>query len=160
MNANQTELHATETLLQRGVPINLRAPLFLRLLGIKKIKWTLSAPRAGSFLRMGYWYLNCQLSAEKLEKISMEEAMLFQVKYSKYIYRALAALFIATPIRTKLFLRPVAWWLREAVTPKEALTYLQMVIIYGGTRDFMNTTRYIKDVMITHPNLGPKTKRS
>lgn len=160
MNANQTELHATEILLQRGVPIYLRAPLLLRLLGIKKIKWVLSAPRGGSYLRMGEQYLQCQLSIDKLENISIENAMLFQVRYAKYIYRALACLFLAKPLVTKLFMKPVAWWMKEALTPKEALTFLQMVIIYGGSEDFMITTRYIRGVMITIPNLGQKTKRS
>lgn len=160
MNANQTELHATETLLQRGVPIFLRAPLLLRLLGIKRIKWVLSAPRGGSFLRMGRQYLKCQLSIDKLEKISIEDTLGFQVKYSKYIYRALACLYLATPIKTRLFMKPVAWFLKETLTYKESLTFLQMVIIYGGSEDFMNTTRYIRGVMITAPNLGQKTKRS
>lgn len=160
MNANHTELHATETLLQRGVPIYLRTPLLLRLLGIKKIKWVLTAPRGGSYLRMGAQYLKCQLSIDKLEEVSIENAMLFQVRYAKYIYRALACLYLATPIKTKLFMKPVAWLLKEALTVKESLTILQMVIIYGGSEDFMITTRYIRGVMITIPHLGQKTKRS
>lgn len=160
MSANQTELHATETLLQKGVPIILRTPLLLRLLGIKKIKWTLSSPRAGSFLRMGREYLKCQLSIDKLEGMSIENALEFQVKYAKYIHRALACLYLATPLKTKLLMRPVAWLIKEGLTNKESLTILQMVIIYGGSEDFMTTTRYIRGVMITLPNLGQKTKRS
>jgi len=161
MDANRTELHATETLLERGVRVRVRAPLFLRLLFIKTIVLRLSVPYAGAFVRMGRWYLLCQLDIDKLEKISTEDALLFKVKYSDYIYRALACLFIGNKLLTRLFLKPYANWLKESMTTKDALTLIQLVIVEGGLKDFMTTTRYIRGVMITIPKLGQtKTKRS
>ena len=160
MQANKTELHATETLLQRGVRVKVRAPLLLRLLFIKHITLTLSSPTGGALMRMGFWYLQCQLSADKLEKISVEDAMLFQVKYADYVYKALGCLFIGNKQLTKWFLKPYAHWLKENLTVKEALTMLQLVVIHGGLEDFMSTTRYIRGVMISAPRLGQVTKRS
>lgn len=160
MDANQTELRATEVLLERGVRVKARAPLFLRLLGIKKIKLTLREPTGGAMLRMGYWYLLCQLSIDKLEEISMEDALLYKVKYSNNIYRALGCLFIGNKLLTRLFLKPYAAWLRESLTDRQALSMLQLVITHGGLEPFMTTTRYIRGVMITLPKLGQKTKRS
>lgn len=160
MQANQTELHATEVLLQRGVRVRVRAPFVLRLLFIKNITLTLSVPTGGALMRMGYWYLLCQLPLEKLEKISMEDAMLFQVKYGDNIYKALACLFIGNKLLTKIFLKPYSNWLKENLPLQDVLTMLQLVIVHGGLEDFMITTRYIRGVMLTAPKLGQMTKRS
>lgn len=160
MDANQIELHATETLLQRGVKVLVRAPFLLRLLRIKRIGLTLRAPTAGALKRMGYQYLHCQLSADKLENIAVEDALLFNVKYGKYIYRALACLFLVGKIRTRFFMKPMAAYLEENMQPKEALTLLQLAILHGGIEDFMTTTRLVRMKMITVPRLGQKTKRS
>src|SRR5690606_10928793 len=160
MDANRTELHATETLLQRGVRVRVRAPLFLRLFGKKTIVLTLSVPFAGAFIRMGRWFLLCQLSIERLEEISTQDALRFNVQYADNIYRALACLFIGNKLLTRLFLKPYENWLKESMTQSEALTLLQLVIVQGGLRDFMTTTRYIRGVMITIPKLGQATKRS
>lgn len=160
MDANQTELHATETLLQRGVRVRVRAPLLLRLLFIKVITFTLREPTGGAYARMGEWFLKCQLSIDKLEQIAVEDALLFNVKYGGNIYRALACLFISNKLLTWLFLKPVSYWLKEGLPNRDTLTLLEMVIVHGGIKDFMTTTRYIRGVMITPPNLGQKTKRS
>ncbi|SMG35388.1 hypothetical protein [Sphingobacterium psychroaquaticum] len=151
MDANRTELHATETLLQRGVRVKARAPLWLRLLGKKTITLTLRAPTGGAFLRMGEWFLRCQLSVDQLQEISVQDALLFQVRYSRCIYRALACLFLVDRRLTKLFLRPYANYLREAITPKEALALLQLSILQGGSEDFMIITRFLRAKMITAP---------
>lgn len=160
MQANQTELRATETLLKRGVRVKVRAPFWLRLFGKKSINLTLRTPTGGSLLRAGYWYLLCQLSVDKLEDLSMEDALLFKVKYGDNIYKSLACLFMGNELLTKLFLKPYANWLKESLTDSETLTLLQLVLVHGGLQDFMSTTRYIRGVMITAPKLGQIAKRS
>lgn len=160
MNTDQSELRATELLLQRGVRVKARAPLFLRLFGKKTVTLKLSDPTGGALMRMGRWYLMCQLSADQLEEISTEDALLFNARYGDYIYRALACLFIGNKLLTKLFLKPYSVWLRESLTVKDAFKLLQLVIVHGGLSDFMTTTRYIRSQMITVPRLGQRTKRS
>jgi len=160
MENNPVELHATETLLQRGVSVKVRAPLFLRIFGKRTVVLTLWVPMGGSLMRMGEWFLRCQLPMEKLESISLEDALSFNVRYGKYIYNALACLFIGNKHLTSIFLKPYSRWLRESMTVPEALTLLQLAILHGGLEDFMNTTRLIRGKMLTPSKLGPKTKRS
>ena len=160
MDANNIELKASEIILQRGVRVKVRAPLLLRLIGKKTVGITLRVPTGGALVRMGTWYLKCGLSIEKLDQISIEEAMNFQVVYSEYIYKALASLFLGNKHLTWLFLRPYSNWLKESMTIPSALTLLQLVILHGGLEDFMNTTRLVKGITITPPNLGQKIKRS
>ncbi|MDM1048061.1 hypothetical protein [Sphingobacterium hotanense] len=160
MDANQTELRATQTILQRGVRVRTRAPFLLRLLGKKTIVLTLRQPTGGSLMRMGYWFLMTHLPLHKLEKISVEEALLYKVKYGDHIYKALACLFLVGKVRTKLFLKPLSNYLKESLPVTDVLKLLQLVILNGGLEDFMNTTRLVRAKMITPPKLGQKAKRS
>lgn len=160
MDANLTELRATENLLERGVKVRVRAPFLLRLIFIKTIVLTLHTPRGGSLLRMGSWFLRCQLSVKELEEISMENAMLFQVRYGNHIYRALACLFIGNKTMTYIFSKRYARWLKESLTVKEALQLLQLVILYGGLEDFMTITRFVRAKTISPPKMGQITKTS
>lgn len=152
--AEKTELHAAETLLQRGVKVRARAPLLLRLLGKRTIVLTLRQPTGGALLRMGQWYLRCGIPQEQLEQMSVENALLFGLRYSNNIYNALACLLLVDKRITWLLMRPLANYLRESLTAKDALGLLSMSILYGGINDFMNTTRLVKSRMITSPNLG------
>lgn len=160
MDANKIELQATETLLQRGVRVRVRAPLLFRIFRKRTVVIELRTPTGGALSRMGYWYLQCQLSFEKLEEIAVEDALLFHVKYSSFIYRALACLFLADKRLTWLMMKPVAEWLRESMSVKDALSLLQLNILHGGLEDLMITTRLVRAKMITPPKLGHTTKMS
>lgn len=160
MDANKIELHATETLLQRGVRVRVRAPFFMRVFGKRKVVVTLREPTGGALSRMGYWYLQCQLPMEQLQEISVEDALLFKVKYGKNIYRALACLFLVDKRLTWLLLKSYSEWLSESITVKDALSLLQLSILHGGLKDFMTTTRLVRAKMITPPKLGQTTKMS
>lgn len=160
MDANKIELHATETLLQRGVRVRVRAPFFMRVFGKRKVVVTLREPTGGALSRMGYWYLQCQLPMEQLQEISVEDALLFKVKYGKNIYRALACLFLVDKRLTWLLLESYSKWLSESITVKDALSLLQLSILHGGLKDFMTTTRLVRAKMITPPKLGHPTKMS
>lgn len=160
MDANKIELHATETLLQRGVRVRVRAPFFMRVFGKRKVVVTLREPTGGALSRMGYWYLQCQLPMEQLQEISVEDALLFKVKYGKNIYRALACLFLVDKRLTWLLLESYSEWLSESITVKDALSLLQLSILHGGLKDFMTTTRLVRAKMITPPKLGQTTKMS
>jgi len=160
MDANNIELHATETLLQRGVRVGVRAPFFMRVFGKRKVVVTLREPTGGALSRMGYWYLQCQLPLEQLQEISVEDALLFKVKYGKNIYRALACLFLVDKRLTWLLLESYSEWLSESITVKDALSLLQLSILHGGLKDFMTTTRLVRAKMITPPKLGQTAKMS
>lgn len=160
LDANKVELHATETLLEKGVRVRVQAPFFLRLFRKKTMEIVLRTPTGGALTRMGYWYLQCQLPADKLDAISVEDALLFRVRYGKYIYRALACLFLVGRFRTWLFIRIYSRWLEENLSTKDALSLLNLAIIHGGIADFMNTTRLVRAKMITPPKLGQMTPRS
>ncbi|ADY51514.1 hypothetical protein Pedsa_0942 [Pseudopedobacter saltans DSM 12145] len=156
----QTELHAVETLLQRGVKVKARAPLLFRLFGKKTIVFKLGQPKAGTLHRVASYYLRTGIDQTKLHEITSEEALTVISVHGKNIYKAVATAILNGYWSGMLFTKPFAWWLSWHLTPKAILTLMDILITYGGIQDFMTTTRLVRSMKLTAPNLGQKTKGS
>lgn len=155
-----TELRAAETILQRGVKVKARAPLLLRMIGIKRLTLTLRNPTSGTLMRVASYYLRTGLTAQKLNEVTAEEAMAIMVVHGKGLRRAVATAFLNGWLSGSLFVRPMAWYLKWHFTEEAICTMMDMLISYGGLKDFMTTTRYVRGMKITAPNLGQKAKGS
>src|SRR5690606_8493094 len=81
---------AAETILQRGVKVKARAPLLLRLVGIKRITLTLRHPTAGTLMRVASYYLRTGLTLEKLDGLKAEEALSVMAVHGTSLRRAVA----------------------------------------------------------------------
>lgn len=154
------ERHAADTILQRGVKVKARAPLLLRLVGIKRITLKLRSPTAGTLMRIASYYLGTGLTAERLSEATAEEALAIMVVHGKALRRAVATAFLNGWISGWLLVKPMAWYLKWYFTDEAICTILDLLITYGGTKDFMNTTRYLRAMKITAPTLGQKAKGS
>lgn len=155
-----TELHAAETILQRGVKVKARAPLLLRLIFIRSVNVKLRNPTAGTMMRVAAQYLRTGLDSHKLDELSAEQAMAIMAVHGKALRKAVAAAVLNGWIRGWVLTKPVAWYLKWHLTDREICTMMNLLITYGGTRDFIDTTRYIRAMKITSPNLGQKKKGS
>jgi hypothetical protein len=155
-----TELHAAETLLQRGMKVKAHAPLLFRLFGKKTITLTLSQPTGGTLHRVASYYLRTGISQEKLHEITAEEALGLITVHGKTIYKAVACAILNGWITGYLFTKPLAWWLYEHHTPESIAALMDVLITYGGVSHFMITTRLVRSLKLTAPNLGQKTKGS
>jgi hypothetical protein len=155
-----TELRAAETLLQRGVKVKAHAPLLLRIFGKKTIAFNLTQPKAGTLHRVASYYLRTGISQTQLHEITTEEALAVITVHGKNINKAVAAAILNGYWRGKLFINPFAWWLNWHLSPRAILTLMDILITYGGVEDFMTTTRLVRSMKITAPNLGQKTKGS
>ena len=154
-----TERLAAETILQRGVKIKIPAPWFIRWLK-RTITLRLGSPFEGTLLRVSTYYLSTGLENHKLDKITIEESLLLMKLHGKAISKAVACAIINGYWSGKLFTRFLAWYLRWHMTPKDLFAITTALLIYGGTTDFMNTTRLVRKMKATTPNLGQKTKES
>lgn len=152
----QTELHAAEAILQRGQKVKARAPLLFRLIGIKRITLTLRMPFAGTLHRVAAYYLKTGITVAQLEDVAAEEALELMVKHGDNIRKAVACALLNGYWSGLLFTRPLAWYLKWGLHDKTIFRILNLLIAFGGLADFMNTTRYIRGMMITAPNLGQK----
>jgi len=151
-----TELHAAYAVMERGVRAKVRAPLFLRLIGIKKIPITLRKLYAGTLFRVSAIYLSTGITAEDLKETTTEHALELMHKHGDAIYRAVACALINRKLLGWLFTKWLAGYLKENLSLKETLTLLEICLIYNGVSDFMSTTRLVRALKITEPNLGQK----
>lgn len=151
---------AADIILQRGVTVKIPAPLFLRIFGKKKISLTVTAPYEGTLHRIASYYLNTGLTVERLEDVTVEDALEIMAKHGDAICKAVAVAVLNGYWAGKFFTKPLAWYLKWNCLPRELFMLLSIVIIHGGSSDFMNTTRSVRMMKLTTPNLGQKTEGS
>jgi len=155
-----TERLAAETILHRGVKVKIAAPWFIRWLK-KTVTIRLTSPYEGTMHRVATYYLSAGIKSQKLEEITVEESLALMSLHGKAISKAVAcAILNGYFAGNKLFTRILAHYLRWHCKPRELFALATALLIYGGTSDFMNTTRSVRRMTITPPNLGQKTKGS
>lgn len=150
---------AAETILQRGVKIKIAAPFFVRWLK-KTITIRLRSPYEGTMYRVSAYYLSTGIKESRIDDVTVEESLALMAVHGKTISKAVACAILNGYWSGKLFTRPFAWYLRWHCKPQEMFALATALIIYGGTGDFMNTTRSIRQMRLTKPNLGQTTKES
>lgn len=152
------ELLAAETLLEKGVPLPLRAPLLFRLFGVKQLK--VYRPSAGNHLRIGRLYLKMGITEDQLKETSLLVAKELEVKHTYTHCRIIAFTMFKGYLTPLFFNRIMAMWLKWHLSQKQIMNTAEFVLTMGGTANFMNTTRYIKAMLITAiPELGQTTPK-
>jgi len=152
------EKRAANLLLERGVKVPVTAPLFLRLFGKKKINLIISAPTIATLTRIAEYYLD--LNIKNTQDLTLPESFELLQKHSKAM-----SIIIATIILNKRnkywMVKPLAYFLRGNIPMVELSTLFQLVILYGGVEDFINTIRLTEATRITMPmNLSQPQKTS
>ncbi len=154
-----TERLAAETILQRGVKVKIPAPFIIRWFK-KTITLRMGSPFEGTLLRVSRYYLSTGIDSRKIDNLTVEEALVFMGLHGKAISKAVACAILNGYWSGKLFTNFLAWYLRWHMSPKDLFALTTALLIYGGTSDFMNTTRLVRKMKATTPNLGQKTKGS
>jgi hypothetical protein len=153
-----TERLAAENILQRGIKIKIVAPFFIRWFK-RTITLRLYSPFEGTLLRVSAYYLSTGLKDHKLDDITVEESLLLMSVHGKAISKAVACAILNGFWSGKLLTKPLAWYLRWHLKPREMFALTSALLIYGGAADFMNTTRLVRKMKTTTPTLGQKTPK-
>lgn len=153
-----SELRAAELLLKRGVRIPMRSPFFMRWLGKKTIHLTISSPYEGALIAASEHYLKTGLTMEELEDCTTEQALSILRAHGKAIELAVACVWLNGYWAIRLFAGMLARYMRWNCEPQHIMYVAQLVLLYGGVKDFMNTTRSVRLLKVTEPNLGQKAK--
>ncbi|NJB36390.1 hypothetical protein [Croceivirga sp. JEA036] len=148
-----TEMLAAQTILQRGVKFKIAAPFFIRWLK-KSVTITVTAPYYGTLLRISAYYLSTGLKDEKLDQLSVEESLQIMAVHGTTIAKAVACAMLNGNWSGRLFTKPLAWYLKWHCKPAELLALTSALLVYGGSADFMSTTRLVRSLKVTTPNLG------
>lgn len=157
-NVNVEQL-ATDTILHKGVKIPVRAPWFLRLFK-KTISLTVSSPYEGTMHRVASYYLSTGITMEQLENITTEQALELMSKHGKAINKAVACAVLNGYVSGWLFTKLLAHYLRWNCEPRHLFALVSLVLLYGGTSDFMNTTKSVHTMKLSVPRTGQKHQGS
>lgn len=153
MNAD-IEKKAAEILLKRGVKVPVTAPLFLRIFRKKTINLIITSPTSNTYLRISHKFLKMDVNPDK--DIDLKEAYEVYVKHGKKESEILALALLNSFFLYWLH-KPFAWWLRCNITEAEINYLYQLIVVYGGIQDFINTIRIIHSTRMTKPmNLSQK----
>ena len=155
-----TERLTAETILQRGVKVKVAAPFFLKWFGKKTITMRLTSPYQGTMFRVSAYYLSTGIKDHQLDDITTEEALALMSVHGKAITKAVACAILNGYWSGKLLTRFLAWYLRWNCKPGDLFALTTALLIYGGSADFMLTTRSVRQMKATSPNLGQKDQGS
>jgi hypothetical protein len=151
---------ATDLILKRGARLKMRSPFFLRWIGIPYLYLTITSPYEGTLMRVARYYLGTGISLENITDSTAEEALSIMSVHGKAIEKAVATAWLNGYWAGMIFTRPLAWYIRWHCTAQEVMTVAGLILLYGGVKDFMTTTRSVHYLKVTEPNLGQKTKGS
>ncbi|RQO78113.1 hypothetical protein DBR40_09185 [Pedobacter sp. KBW01] len=153
----EMELLTADTLLEKGVLLPIKAPLIFRLFGMKQLKFY--RPSAGNQLRIDSLYLKMGISDDEIGEISLHQAKELELKHTYTHCRIIAIAMFKGILFPWLLNRIVAVWLKWNLNQKQIMYAAELLLAMGGTANFMNTTRLIREMKITTPGLGQKTPK-
>ncbi len=155
----QIEKFAADTILQKGVAVKLPTPFLIRLFK-KTFSITITSPFEGTMHRVASYYLATGITSDQLEGITVEEATKLHLKHGKTLSKAVAVAALNGYIKGILFTNLLAWYLRWHLTPQALLTFVTVLIVHGGTQDFISTTKSVRKMTLTAPKMGQIVKGS
>ncbi|WP_142601900.1 hypothetical protein [Solitalea koreensis] len=117
-------------------------------------------PKLGTSLRISRIYLSMGIEDKKLDDLDMNDLLKLQAMHGSKIALLVAHVILNGYWSGKILARPLAAWLKWRMPIRSLYTIMQMVVLHGGTADFLNTIRLTRHLKMTEPNLSQETERS
>lgn len=105
----------------------------------KPVQWriTMRRPRLSGQMCITRIYLSMNVSPEELEAMSGKEQLQFMTNHGVDISRMIAYTICQGVISRRLFIRPVAWFLREVVEHRFLIGAMNKFVNLMGTESFI-----------------------
>lgn len=149
-----TEKHAAEILLDRGVSWPVPAPWYLRILGRRTI--SIKALRLGTLFELSLLYASMGITEEDFKdphKLIREDV--------KTVCLITAICILNSRFLIWLFAKPLARFILNRFTANMLLEVMIFIATYSGTTSFLNAIRLIGNLSVTAPkNLSPENQGS
>ncbi len=156
--SSEIELLTADVLLERGVRVSVRAPLFFRCLGIKFLRLTAYRPSLGNRIRIARLQLTLGVPLDELKNPSQELKEQLLATRADTVYRIVAFAFLKGKILPQLLVRPIAWLLRKGLDDKEVFNLYRLLVFYGSTDPFFNIIT--SESMLLSPMMSQEPGRS
>lgn len=155
---NKAEKQVADLLLKRGVKVKVKAPLFVRWFGKKTLSFVVTVPTVRTLVKIADVSLNIDVDLNK--EINLQQATTAVKQHGKRMSKIVALAILNSPVKNWR----LGWLSRHLYKNMSAteMYYLyQMIMLYGGYEDFINTIRFTQATRITKPmNLSQNKKRS
>lgn len=147
----ETEIRTIDTLLDRGVRVDIPAPRLLRLFGKRAISLVVKTQDSETILRISGLYLRMRRRATRIDATTLDEAHLMTVECMRPASRIVA--YGIAPYLTPLGLRNrlLAWYLRRNLSVRCLTELWVMVASLSGAHDFPNFIRSLSGMRMTMP---------
>lgn len=150
------EQKSVNLLLERGVQVFAKAPLFLRLFRKKTVGFVVNSPTARTLIKIAGESLT--ISQEVNKELSLQEATQLLFLHGKTISRIVALAILNSNLLQWLFTRHLAAFLNNRVSATGLCNMYAIIMLFGGIEDFTNTIRFIKENRITKPMINQSQK--
>lgn len=149
--ALDTEIKTVDTLLDRGVQVDLPAPRLLRLFGKKTVSFTIKRPDGETLYRISGLYLRMKRAATSVDAETIDEAHQVihecMIPASRIIAYGIASYYTPLGLRNRLLAR----YLRRHMDTRMLAELWMMVCSLTGPHDFINIIRSMSGMRITKP---------
>lgn len=147
----EAEIRTIDTLLDRGVQVDIPAPRLFRLFGKKVISFVVKSQDSETILKISGLYLKMKLKATTLDAATLDDVHLMIAECMKPASRIVA--YGIKPTVTPLGLRNrlLAWYLRRNLSVRRLTELWVMVAGMSGAHDFPNFIRLLSGMRITMP---------
>lgn len=119
-----TEKHAADIMLDRGVAWWIEAPWWMQCLGKKKIKITLKALRLGTLLELSRLYVSTGINADDIKN----NPHMAVNEYLDTICLIVAICVLNSKMKIKLFATPAAKYFRKKFTANMLLEVVMFIV--------------------------------
>lgn len=153
------EQRAAQTILERGVRVEIPAPLLLRFFGKRNITIVLKQPSLGTLIRMSDLYLSTGIVKSQLDDIELEAVIKLIGKHGKTFSKIIALAYLNGYWSGKLFSGLLTLWVLK-LPPQKISAIISLLFVCSGAEDFMTTIRLVQQMKITEPSLSPESQGS
>lgn len=152
-----TEKHAAEVLLDRGVDWKVPAPRICRIIGVKNVRISVRALKLGTLLEVSRRFEALGIKAGDLEKNPTE----LIVRNLKAVCRIVAVSILNSRIGISIFTRLLGHFIRWRFTGNMLLEVMLFIVNFSGLSSFLSTIGLIRDLKMTTPkNPSPESQGS
>ncbi len=146
-----TEIKTVDTLLSRGVQVDLPAPWLLRLFGKKTIPFIVSLPDSETLLQISGLYLRMKKAATTVDAETIDEAHLLihecMIPASRIVAYGMMSYCSPLSLRNRLLAR----YLRRHLDTRTMAELWMMICSMSGPHDFIHFIRSMSGMRTTKP---------
>lgn len=152
----QAEVFAAEALLDKRLRVNIPAPFFLQLIGVKVVPVWIKRPVYQQLLRMSANYVEMGIELVKLDSGTGTDLFQEIARHGVTASRIIAKGMIRSGWATFLFHRPLAYYLRCHMDARTMAELTKLVVVLSGGEDFSSIIRSVATMRVTAPTLSHK----